>query len=180
MNAFESLVASLLEQEGYWVRTSFKVDLTKAEKRAIGKPSSPRWELDLVAYKPDCNDLRVIECKSYLDSKGVQARDFNEAGKFNARRYKLFNDRTLREVVLNRAVRQLVGSGMCRPEPQVVLCLAAGRICSDADESRLAALFTEQKWVLLTKKWILDGLRTMSRSGYENSAASIVAKLMEG
>jgi len=50
MNAFEALIALLLRRQGYWVQTSFKVKLTKAEKRRIGRPSSPRWELDLVAY----------------------------------------------------------------------------------------------------------------------------------
>jgi len=36
--------------DGYWVRTSVKVDLTKEEKVQIGRPSSPRWELDIVGY----------------------------------------------------------------------------------------------------------------------------------
>jgi Mg/Co/Ni transporter MgtE len=35
---------SLLEAENYWVRQSFKVDLTTGEKRKIGKPSMPRPE----------------------------------------------------------------------------------------------------------------------------------------
>jgi hypothetical protein len=51
MDSFETLVGSLLEKDGYWVRTAMKVDLTKEEKRKIGRPSTPRWELDLVAYK---------------------------------------------------------------------------------------------------------------------------------
>jgi hypothetical protein len=49
MDSFESLVASILEREGFWVRSNFKVDLTKEEKRTIGRPSSPRWEIDLLA-----------------------------------------------------------------------------------------------------------------------------------
>ena len=32
MDSFESLVATLLGREGFWVRSSFKVELTKAEK----------------------------------------------------------------------------------------------------------------------------------------------------
>src|ERR1019366_2421900 len=71
MDAFEQLVSEILWMEGYWVRTSAKVDLTKEEKRQIGRPSSPRWELDIVAYSGRDNLLKVIECKSYLDSRGV-------------------------------------------------------------------------------------------------------------
>ena len=49
MDAFEQVVAEILWMEGYWVRTSVKVELTKAEKYLIGLPSAPRWELDIVA-----------------------------------------------------------------------------------------------------------------------------------
>ena len=68
MDAFEQVVSEILWTEGYWVRTSVKVSLTKEEKRQIGRPSSPRWELDVVAYRGRDNILRVVECKNYLDS----------------------------------------------------------------------------------------------------------------
>ena len=77
MDAFEQLVSEILWMEGYWVRTSVKVELTKEEKRLIGLPSSPRWELDIVAYNGRDNLLRVVECKSYLDSVGVRAAAFD-------------------------------------------------------------------------------------------------------
>lgn len=48
MDAFESVVATILEREGFWVRTSFKVRLTKDDKHAINRPSSPRWEIDVL------------------------------------------------------------------------------------------------------------------------------------
>ena len=76
MNSFESLVGMLLEREGFWVRHSVKVNLTKEEKRNIGRPSSPRWELDLVAYKGATNELKIVECKSYLDSVGVSLASY--------------------------------------------------------------------------------------------------------
>jgi len=41
--------SKILWTEGYWVRTSVNVDLTKEEKVRIGSPSSPRWELALSA-----------------------------------------------------------------------------------------------------------------------------------
>jgi len=49
LDAFEQLVSEILWMEGYWVRTSVKVELTKEEKHLIGRHSSPRWEIDIVA-----------------------------------------------------------------------------------------------------------------------------------
>lgn len=37
MDPFEGLICTLLEAEGYWLRRSFKVNVSKEEKRAIGK-----------------------------------------------------------------------------------------------------------------------------------------------
>ena len=74
MDAFEQLVSEILWIEGHWVRTSVKVELTKEEKKIICRPSSPRWELDIVAYCGRDNVLRVVECKSYIDSRGVALR----------------------------------------------------------------------------------------------------------
>jgi hypothetical protein len=50
LDSFEQLVAAVLDRAGYWVRMSVKVNLTPEDKRAIGRPSSPRWEIDVVAY----------------------------------------------------------------------------------------------------------------------------------
>jgi hypothetical protein len=36
MDPFEQLVSEILWMEGYWVRTSVKVELTKEERREIG------------------------------------------------------------------------------------------------------------------------------------------------
>ena len=39
MDAFETVVSEILWRDGYWVQNSLKVDLTKEEKLAIGRPS---------------------------------------------------------------------------------------------------------------------------------------------
>lgn len=44
------------------------------DKAAIGKPSSPRWELDVVADDVRDNVIHVIDCKSDFDNAGVGAR----------------------------------------------------------------------------------------------------------
>lgn len=176
MDAFETVIASILERQGYWTLTSVKVDLTKAEKRAIGRPSSPRWELDVVAYRGRDNDLRVVECKSFLDSPGVDCASFDGTNPAAAKRYKLFCDTTLRRVVLRRLERQLVTAGFCAKNPKVTLCLAAGKI--RGDEERLRTHFDRRGWILLGPELIREELRTLRDSGYENSVAAVVTKLL--
>jgi hypothetical protein len=96
VDALEQLVGEILWNEGYWVRTLVKVELTKEEKRLIGRHSSPRWELDIVAYNGRENLLRVVECKSYIDSIGVKACCFDGTSPEEAKRYKLFNELSAR------------------------------------------------------------------------------------
>src|SRR6266566_4927859 len=134
MDAFESLISMLLRHEGYWTTPNFKVKLTPADKKRIGRESSPRWELDLIAYKPSINEVLAVECKSLLDSTGVVFRN----GKFEPEKhYKLFSETILRSVVLKRLVKQLQKSGACIGSPQVRLCLAMGKIATKTDRDGL-------------------------------------------
>lgn len=177
MQAYELLVGSLLEREGFWVRQSFKVELTAEDKKRIGRPSSPRWEVDLIAYRPRDNLLRVIECKSYFDSRGVKADDLIGTDGEKSR-YKLFVDPILRETVLARLRQQLYDAKSLPAEPQIVLCLAAGRVATTKDRERLAAHFEEKGWLLLDGKWAQDGLTKLADGGYDNSVATVTAKVL--
>ncbi len=132
MDAFEQVVAEILWREGYWVRTSFKVELTKEEKRLIGRASTPRWEIDVVAFNAQRNEIKAIECKSYMDSRGVKFIGFDPSSSESSR-YKLFNDNNLREIVFGRLRTQLAEKGMCTPTTIVKLCLACGRVASSDD-----------------------------------------------
>jgi hypothetical protein len=178
MDAFEQVVSEILWMEGNWVRQSVKVELTKEEKRAIGRPSSPRWELDIVAYSGRGNLLRVVECKSYLDSRGVALRAFDGKDDAAAQRFKLFADEGLRNVVFNRLAQQLVDSGACPAQPRVRLCLACGRIASDADREGLRRHFAEKGWELWDERWLREKLAAMAGGGYENQVSAVVAKIL--
>lgn len=178
MDAFENIVAGLLEQEGYWVRTSFKVNLTKAEKRRIGRASSPRWEIDLVAYKPKTNVVLAVECKSFLDSPGVHCDALTGKETQGAKRYKLFNEPKLRKVVFRRLVKQLAEKGACRPSAKVRLCLAAGKIASKQDHANLERHFARKGWSLFDCNWLRKGFTDAAASKYEDNIAVVVAKLL--
>jgi len=176
LDAFESVVAALLERKGYWTRTSVKVDLTKEEKRQIGRPSSPRWEIDVVAYKGSTNSLMAVECKSYLNSPGVRFSAFNGSSESESNRYKLFNDEILRRVVFNRLRMQLVESGFCPEPPKITLCLVAGNIYQDAKP--IHDHFQKNGWELWDVDWLQTELDILSRSGYDNTVVAIVSKLI--
>jgi hypothetical protein len=178
VDAFEQLVSEILWMSGFWVRTSVKVELTKEEKRLIGRHSSPRWELDIVGYSARENVLRVVECKSYMDSTGVRATAFDGSNEEHSKRYKLFNEPELRRVVFNRLCLQFTESGACREAPQVRLALACGKIRNEADRKAIRAHFEAQGWDLWDEPWLRDHLKRMSEQGYENQVSAVVAKLL--
>jgi hypothetical protein len=175
MDAFESLVSMLLRHQGYWTIPSFKVELTKDEKRKIGRASSPRWELDLVAYKGSTNEILAVECKSLLDSRGVTFRQ----GQFEPEeRYKLFTDRVLRSIVLKRLAKQLRETGACAASPKIKLCLAVAKIASRSDPDALLRHFKRNGWLLFDPEWVRIQLRAAAKRGYENDVAFVVSKLL--
>ncbi len=178
MDSFESLMAHLLEREGYWVKTCFKVDLTKNEKKEIGRPTTARWELDLVAYKGNGNILRVIECKSFFDSRGVSIKGFSGPSEKENGKYKLFNDQVLRKVTIERLKIQLVESGACPEEPTVKLGLAVGKFASNSDRDKVRKHFDDNDWLLYDDKWLIERLENLSRTSYDNIVASVVAKIL--
>ena len=176
MDAFETVVATILERDGFWVRTSLKVELSKAEKREINRPSSPRWEIDVLGYRPGDNLLRVVECKSYLDSGGVNLAAFDPNSKFS-QRFKLFNEPITREVVFRRLVAQLTESKAIQADPKIELCLAAGKIVNgNTDPIRLH--FNSNGWLLFDPEWLRQHLLLIAADGYDNAIAAVTAKLL--
>ena len=180
MDAFEQLVSEILWMEGYWVRTSVKVKLTPAEKRQIGRASSPRWELDIVAYSARDNVLKVIECKSYLDSRGVKLHAFDGSNDKSAKRFKLFTENKLRRIVLKRLRLQFAETGACRTNSEVKLCLASGRIATDTDRTGLHKHFAKKGWELWDEDWLRERIKRMAdpKESYENQVSAVVAKLL--
>jgi hypothetical protein len=176
LDSFEAVVAAILQRKGYWTQTCVKVELTKEEKREIGRHSAPRWELDVVGYRGSSNELLVVECKSFLDSPGVKAATFDGDDLVDQKRYKLFFEPTLRRVVLRRLSRQFVKAGYCAAGPKVRLALAAGRI--NGDEESLKRRLWVNRWELWGPSVLRKELHALRDSGYENSVATVVAKLI--
>ncbi len=167
MDAFEEIVAGLFRQDGYWTYLNYKVKVSKDEKRRVGKPSLPRPEIDILAYKPSSNTLLWIECKSYLDSHGV---------KMNALP-KVFMDRNYREVVSARLIEQVVQEGLTLAQPSLKYCLVAGHIHSKSLHD-LREHFNMNGWDLFDTEWIRERLKKLAGLDYENDVAVIIAKLL--
>jgi len=182
MDAFEQVVSEILWMKGLWVRTPVEVNLQPEDKVAISKPTSPRWELDIVAYSGRDNLIYVVECKSYLNSRGVTFAGLGGADAATAGRYKLFSNEnaTLREVVFNRLKTQLTESPSraCFPNPDVRLCLGCGHIASKGDRIKLRDHFKAQNWELWDEDWLREHLEDMGNSKYENQVSHVVAKLL--
>jgi hypothetical protein len=178
MDAFEQVIAGLLFQEGYWVNQSFKVELTKEEKKEIGRPSSPRWEVDLLAYCGTSNELLVVECKSYLDSGGVTAAHITEGNKAKSR-YKLFVDKKLREVVFRRLAAQTHELGLTPAGLKPRLALAAGKIRNEKDMEMLTKHFQDMGWKLFDPHWIVSHLLSSADESYFDSIPHVVSKLIK-
>ena len=176
MDSFEHVVAAVLHRQGYWIQPSCKVELTKAEKVRIGRHSSPRWEIDIVAYDARRNHVIAVECKSYLDSRGVQVSTFRGENEPDQAQYKLFFEPTLRKVVLGALVRQLLKQGFCRRAPGITLGLAAGKI--KGNEDWLKRYFIRKGWILFNPRDLSSELKAMHKESYENTVAAIVSKLI--
>jgi hypothetical protein len=168
----------LLRREGYWIEKSYKVKLTKRDKIRMGLPSCPRWEIDIVAYRPVENLILAVECKSFLNSPGVSYESFSGEDSKGARRYKLFANPKLRRVVLGRLRKQLAENGLAlpKPKPDVKLCLAAGRIRKD-DERKIREVCDKNGWNLYAPDWFGKRFRELARTPYEDDIATVAAKL---
>ncbi len=175
MDAFEQLASELFFREGYWVQNSVKVDLTKEEKVAIGRPSSPRWEIDLVAYSGGRNELLALECKSFLDSSGVAVSELDPDSK--STRYKLFKEAKTRQIVLNRLGSDLRAKDFIAADCSINFGLVAAKVKADNFEP-LQALFAEKQWRLFGPDWLKERTTALAKSRYSNDISAVVAKIL--
>lgn len=178
MDAFEQIVKIVLEGQGWWVRQGYKVELRKDEKASVGRHSSPRWEVDLLAFQPKTDRILVVECKSFLDSVGVRASEFIDSDVATKGRYKLFNEQQLRDVVFSRLKAQLVLEGLVLSSSTIGLAMAVGKFKSAADREQLHERFESRGWQLIDDIQLRQWAIQLSERGYEDNVATIVAKLI--
>lgn len=178
MDAFESIVAGLLWDEGYWTAIGYKVNLSKEAKKRLKNDSMPRPEIDILAYRARDNRLLWVECKSYLDSTGVKAEAFGGEGAKNSERYRIFTQPEFRKEATIALLDQIVEEGRAPSKPSIFYCLVTGKIANDSERRKLHTIFeTHEDWILHDEAWVKDGLTRLAEKSYENDVAIQVAKL---
>lgn len=177
MDYFEATIRRLLEEEGYWTKQSFKVELTKGEKRQIGKPSIPRPEIDLIAYKPSQNELLAIEVKSLLDSGGVKLFDLQQDYEVPKGKYKLFTCSNYRKIVFNRLSNQLFREGQILSDVHIRLGLAAGNVHKNL-ESEMRSFSKFNDFFFWGPSDIREKVKELAMKGYENDPTVMAAKIL--
>lgn len=177
MELFEGIIKTLLEHEGYWVRQSFKVNLTKEEKRSIGKHSIPRPEIDLLAFKPGTNSMIVLEAKSYFDSPGVKVSELLEHHEIPEGRYKLFTCENYRNIVFSRLKKDLVHFGLAESDINLQLGLVAGNVYQNKSDD-IAEYFDSNEWFFWSPETVKHKVNSLAELGYENNTSIITAKIL--
>lgn len=177
MDHFEAIVKTLLEADGYWVRQSFKINLTKEEKQAIGKPSIPRPEIDLLAFHFARNEVLALEAKSFLDSPGVTLSHLEEEHDLPEGRYKLFTSERYRSIVLAGLLKDLIRLGMANTDTKITLGLAAGKVHQGLSDA-IQEFMSKREWFFLSPEEIKEKVTALARLGYENDPAIITAKIL--
>lgn len=177
MDAFESIIGQLLEEEKYWVRHSVKIALTVEEKRNIGKPSTPRPEIDIIALDIKENKIYLLEVKSFLDSPGVYYEAVTVEQEQQEGRYKLLTYENYRNVLWNRLKNDWLDSGHINSETSVSYGLIAGKIHKNREEE-LEKYFEDKQWLFWGPTKIKSKIKQLSSKGYENNAVTIAAKLL--
>jgi len=177
MDHFEAIICDLLEATGYWVRRSFKVDITKEEKRRIGRHSMPRPEIDILAYRRQSDELLVMEAKSFLDSPGVSLDQLSESHDTPQGRYKLFTCEHYREIVFERLRLNLIASGMITSRTSLRLGLAAGKVYR-RESDKLQAFMDSKGWYFFSPAEIRTQLTRFADIGYENNPSVITTKIL--
>ena len=174
---FEAIIKTILEHEGHWVRQSFKVNLSKQDKRDIGKHSIPRPEIDLLAYNVGTNSITALEVKSYLDSPGVRYNELCESYGVPEGRYKLFTCDNYRNIVFSRLKKDLIQLNMANESTAINLGLAAGNVYQSKSEE-IKNLFNSKGWVFWSPEDIKQKVYELASKGYENEPAIITAKIL--
>jgi len=178
MDAFEKIIGQLLEEENFWVRIGVKVNITKEEKRKIGKPSSPRPEIDIIAFDFKNNILYFLEAKSLIDSNGVDCKDVFCNDNEQKGRYKILTSENYQNIVSKRLHNDWFNKGLINEKTVICFGLIAGKVYKN-EEKKLRDYFNEKKWFFWGPTEIKERIEKLANKGYENNEVTITAKLLK-
>ena len=176
MNQFEQLIRLLLERDGFWVKTNVKVNISKEEKRQLGKPSMPRPEIDIVALCVKTNTLYLLEVKSYLDSRGVYPENV-QSSEPRWDKYKLLTNEKYQNIIKSTLLHSMLSSGECNEQTRVKFGLVAGKVYKNRAEE-LKDYCESMNWFFWGSNDIALRIRALEKEGYTDNLIVIVAKML--
>lgn len=177
MDYFENIVVKIIESDNKWVRQNVKINLTVEEKRATGKPSIPRPDIDIVAYNVKTNILELWEVKSFLDSPGVKFAELDNEYDDTEGRYKLLTSTKYRNIIIERLISEWIEIGLIKEDPVINIGLAVGKFYSN-DEALIRDMFYKKGWLLKTPEDIYQGIKRLESEPYENNPYVIASKIV--
>lgn len=172
--AFEEVVATLLENCGYWVKRNVKLRVPAA--RALGFGNSA-FELDIVACRhSDPFEVLIVECKAYGRSGGVDWQTFSPPQNHHHRhRYRLFWSPDLR----NQITHLLQTNGII-PAAEPVYCLASAATVA-ASHPQISSYLREREMRLLDRAWVSDQLVALGENPvYQNNIVACMSNFYHG
>lgn len=176
MDAFESIVAKVLENDGYWVRQGVKVECTPKEKEKIGGKTIPTPEVDLVAY--NSKECILIEVKSFLDSDGVKFGGVSKSNKVDGKKYKLINHSVYQKMM----TAKILEAYKIPKNIKVIYGLAAGKIYGK-DYQKIVNYFNSRNrkdtYRLYTPDEIADKVINLGKKVYINEEVTMTVKLLK-
>lgn len=176
MNHFKELCKYLLERENYGVRTNVKVNITKKEKASFGKPTSPRPEIDIVAYRATENALLILKVKSFLNSSGVHIEQVRQKDpKYDG--YNILTGMKYQKVVSQRLIYGFIRDGLIKPNPKVQFGLIAGKI-SKNQFNEFYELAKERDWFFWGPKELKERVIALQGLAYEDNPFVVTSKVL--
>ncbi|TAH40076.1 MAG: hypothetical protein EYC69_11740 [Bacteroidetes bacterium] len=151
--------------------------MSSEEKRLINKPSTPRPEIDIVAYDVNWDTVYLLEVKSYLDSPGVPYDEVAIEQKEQSGRYKLLTAKNYRNVLSASLKGHWLQQGLMGNKTKISFGLIAGKIYRGR-EQEMFEYFKKQGWLFWGPSIIRDKVMLLGGKGYENNAVTIAAKIL--
>ena len=170
--AFEEIMAVLLESDGYWLKRNVKIQLPAPTAASLGLKSGA-CELDLVAFNAtEPQEVLIVECKSYGRSGGVDWRTFKAPTPPITRRhrYRLFWNKPLQA-----GITALLQSSGITPAVPHVYCLASAATIQTS-HAKIQAHLHAGGMRFFDRAWVSQKLLALGTSPvYQNCTVSSLA-----
>ena len=176
MDAFEQILRLFLEEKNYWTRHSVKVELTKQDKEELNLPTTPRAEIDLVAYNPNENEIILIEAKSFLNSTGVTIAGLNGTDKDTKNRYRLLNNDVFQKIVTERLIEDFTKRKIINKSTKVRFALAAGKV-QKKSLKQVQGYLEEKNYIFFSPSEIKETIKGLADKGWDDNIVIVTAKL---